>query len=167
MGTLSEGVFRHRTWARALVCTRFHQPCFYPCFPVIWSFGGDKIATPQQIETKLMAPWCLSNIPFSARAQCPGTGTKSGQGLKSFLSHAITTCSWYMLSAPHPIFLILLGFPLDCLLSLFSLQRLSMWVKQQTMWCEWPSKASGHQLLTSHCSLFHLCRWSLERKVGL
>ena len=28
-------VFRHRTWARALVCTRFHQPCFYPCFPVI------------------------------------------------------------------------------------------------------------------------------------
>ena len=39
------------------------------------------MATPQQIETKLRAPRCLNNIPFSARAQCPGTGTKSGQGL--------------------------------------------------------------------------------------
>ena len=39
------------------------------------------MATPQQIETKLMAPRCLNNIPFSARAQCPGTGTKSGRGL--------------------------------------------------------------------------------------
>ena len=37
--------------------------------------------TPQQIETKLRAPRCLNNIPFSARAQCPGTGTKSGRGL--------------------------------------------------------------------------------------
>ena len=34
--------------------------------------------TLQQTETKLRAPWCLNNIPFSARAQCPGTGTKSG-----------------------------------------------------------------------------------------
>ena len=39
------------------------------------------MATPQQIETKLMAPRCLNNIPFSARAQCPGTGTESGRGL--------------------------------------------------------------------------------------
>ena len=79
-------VFRHRTQARALVCTRFHQcHVFYPCFPVIWSCGGDKMATPQQIETKLRAPRCLNNIPFSARAQCPGTGTKSGQGLRCLL----------------------------------------------------------------------------------
>ena len=35
---------------------------------------------PQQIETKLRAPWCLNNIPISVRAQCPGTGTKSGHG---------------------------------------------------------------------------------------
>ena len=29
-------VFRHRTRARALVCTRFHQcHVFYPCFPAI------------------------------------------------------------------------------------------------------------------------------------
>ena len=34
--------------------------------------------TLQEIEMKLRAPWCLNNIPFSARAQCPGTGTKSG-----------------------------------------------------------------------------------------
>ena len=40
------------------------------------------MATPQQIETKLRAPRCLNNIPFSARAQCPGTGTKSGRGLR-------------------------------------------------------------------------------------
>ena len=73
-------VFRHRTRVRALVCTRFHQcHAFYSCFPVIWSCGVDKMTTPQQIETKLMAPWCLNNIPFSARAQCPGMGTKSGQ----------------------------------------------------------------------------------------
>ena len=38
--------------------------------------------TPQQIETKLMAPRCLNNIPFSATALCPGTGTKSGRGLR-------------------------------------------------------------------------------------
>ena len=38
--------------------------------------------TPQQIETKLRALRCLNNIPFSARAQCPGTGTMSGRGLK-------------------------------------------------------------------------------------
>ena len=38
--------------------------------------------TPQQIETKLRAPRCLNNIPFSARALCPGTGTKSGRGLR-------------------------------------------------------------------------------------
>ena len=75
-------VFRHRTRARALVCTRFHQcHAFYPCFPVIWSCGGDKMARPQQIEMKLRALWCLNNVPFSARAQCPGTGTKSGWGL--------------------------------------------------------------------------------------
>ena len=37
--------------------------------------------TPQQTETKLRAPRCLINIPFSARAQCPGTGTKFGCGL--------------------------------------------------------------------------------------
>ena len=39
------------------------------------------MATPQQIETKLRAPLCLNNIPFSARAQCSSTGTKSGSGL--------------------------------------------------------------------------------------
>ena len=38
--------------------------------------------TPQQIETKLRAPRCLNNISFSARAQCPGTATKSGRGLR-------------------------------------------------------------------------------------
>ena len=38
-------VFRHRTRARALVCTRFHQcHAFYPCFPAIWSYGGDNMA---------------------------------------------------------------------------------------------------------------------------
>ena len=37
------------------------------------------MATSQQIETKLRAPRCLNNIPFSARAQCPGMGTKSGR----------------------------------------------------------------------------------------
>ena len=42
------------------------------------------MATPQQIETKLRAPRCLSNISFSARAQCPGTGTKSGRGLSPY-----------------------------------------------------------------------------------
>ena len=41
------------------------------------------MATLQQIETKLRAPLCLNNIPFSAKAQCPGTGTKSGRGLRS------------------------------------------------------------------------------------
>ena len=83
-------VFRHRTRRRALVCTRFHQcHVFYPCFPVIWSYGsGDKMATLQQIETKLRAPRCLNNIPFSARAQWSGTGTKSGHGL-SFISPGI------------------------------------------------------------------------------
>ena len=40
------------------------------------------MATPQQIETKLRAPQCLNNIPFSARSQCPGTGTKSGRSLR-------------------------------------------------------------------------------------
>ena len=74
----------HGTRVRALVCARFHQcHVFYPCFPVIWSCGGDKMATLQQIETKLRAPQCLNVIPFSARAQCPGTGTKSGHGLSS------------------------------------------------------------------------------------
>ena len=43
------------------------------------------MATPQQIETKLMAPRSLKNIPFSARAQCPGTGIKCGHGLTSCL----------------------------------------------------------------------------------
>ena len=38
------------------------------------------MATPQQIEMKLRAPRYLNNIPFSARAQCPVTGTKSGHG---------------------------------------------------------------------------------------
>ena len=38
------------------------------------------MATPQQIETKLRAPRYLNSIPFIARAQCPGTGTKSGHG---------------------------------------------------------------------------------------
>ena len=37
--------------------------------------------TLQQIETKLRAPQFLNNISFSARAQCPGTGTKSRQEL--------------------------------------------------------------------------------------
>ena len=125
-------VFRHRTRARALVCTIFYQcHVFYPCFPTIWSCGGDKMAgakwtidetislidaysvemaqetmegiasnkelheqlqqimkeqsnvnrTPQQIETKLRAPRCSNSIPFSARAQCSGMGTKSGRGL--------------------------------------------------------------------------------------
>ena len=32
------------------------------------------MATPRQIEMKLMAPRCLNNIPFSDRAQCPGMG---------------------------------------------------------------------------------------------
>ena len=37
-------VFRHRTRARALVCTRFHQcHVFYPCFPAIWSCGGETV----------------------------------------------------------------------------------------------------------------------------
>ena len=50
------------------------------------------MATPQQIETKLRAPRCLNNIPFSARAQCPGTGTKSGRGLTSLEFHVFCFC---------------------------------------------------------------------------
>ena len=49
--------------------------------------------TPQQIETKLRAPRCLNNIPFSARAQCPGTGTKSGRGLSEYLCKTLTAAS--------------------------------------------------------------------------
>ena len=48
------------------------------------------MATPQQIETKLRAPRCLNNIPFSARVQCPGTGTKSGRDLSCF-SHYVAS----------------------------------------------------------------------------
>ena len=47
------------------------------------------MATPQQIETKLRAPRCLNNIPLSARAQCPGTGTKSGRGLTNPTTHQV------------------------------------------------------------------------------
>ena len=32
---------------------------------------------------------CLNNIPFSARAQCHGTVTKSGRGLIKFVSDSI------------------------------------------------------------------------------
>ena len=80
--------------ARALVCTRFHQ-CHvsYPCFTVIWSCSGDRIAIPQQIKTKLRAPRCLNNISFSARAQCPSTGTESECGLR-FPSPPITFHWW-------------------------------------------------------------------------
>ena len=48
------------------------------------------MARPQQIEMKLRAPQCLNSIPFSARAQCPGTGTKSGQGLTFVKEHPMS-----------------------------------------------------------------------------
>ena len=76
-------VFRHRPRAQALVCTRFQQcHAFCLCFTVIWSCGGNKMATPQQIKTKLRAPRCLTSfllVPgHSVLAWAP---LKSGHGL--------------------------------------------------------------------------------------
>ena len=47
----------------------------------------------ERVKTKLRAPRCLNNISFSARAQCPSTGTESGCGLR-FPSPPITFHWW-------------------------------------------------------------------------
>ena len=46
------------------------------------------------------APW-LNNIPFSARAQCPGTGTKSGRGLRKPLAPKVVpgAHNWWILQS--------------------------------------------------------------------